>query len=398
MRVWAQFPGERVAVQGVYSQDLFDRTSTTNLGPSLWAQTYISGDLTHGKMATPSGNSAAWIKQTSGTQVNNRCIARRVNAADQYTVTNDQVISFNTNAHVADWTNASQDNPTSDDVYFRMSDDGQSYIRAALTYYKGSTGAILLAHTTSGPTGEQLLGQLSATTNTADINWQLRLVGNKFDVYMGVEPIGSIIDQQGVTINGFKGWGIGMQSGLDTFSGQSLPNEFSDVTIADAVYYGSSPLWQLLPVGDTPRVGVGAGVSQQIHPSGSVLEWDTVVEDNFGFYNSALKTALIVTEPGVYFVHASVAWATDLLGDHAATVIMVNDIPTYHMHWEFVRGDTYTPGFSQTVDVTAYLRLAENDRVGVAAAHNGAASQYTGYKKGDQITQMSRLFLTFHSA
>lgn len=401
-RVWAQFPGERIASQGVYSEDTFDRTSTTDLGSSLWSQWYqVPGS---GKMATPSGVSAAWIV---GASVDNRCIAQRINSADRYTLTNDQVITFDTNAHVADWSQASKDNPTSNDVYFRMSDDGQTYIRAALTYYKGSTGSIMLAYTTSGPTGEQLLGQLSATTNTADIAWQLRLVGNKFEAYMGVEYVGAIMDNQGVTINGYKGWGIGMTSGLSyhfgSYGGQSLPNEFSDVTIADAVYYGSSPIWQLLPMGDTPRVGLGAGVAQEIHPTGSVIEWDTVVEDNFGLYNPSLKTAIVVSDPGVYFVHASIAWSTNISGDHAATVIMVNDIPTYHMHWEFVRGYTYTPGFSQTVDVSAYIRLGENDRVGIAAAHNGASTQFTGCKKHGSysnitVTQTSRFFLTFHSA
>jgi hypothetical protein len=396
MRVWAQFPGEATANQGLYSVDDLERTSTANLGASLWAQTYIqNNDLTHGKLATPGGHSAAWIPAGSTAQ---RCIARRINSADQHTVTGDQVIIFNTNESVVDWTNSNQDNPTTNDVYFRMSDDGQTYVRAALTWYKGSTGSLLLAYTTTGPTGEQLLGQLAAQSNTPNILWQMRMIGNKFECYMGVEYVGAIVDPVGHTLTGYKGWGMGMQAGPGTFGGQDLPNEISQIGIADATYYTTSAVWQLLPVGDMPKVGVAAGYAQSINPTGSVIEWDVVQEDNFGFYSSSLKTALTISEPGIYFVHASVAWGTNLLGDHAATVLMVNDTRTPHMHWEFVRGYNYVPGFSQTVDVTAYVRLNTGDRLGVAAAHNGTAAQYTGYKKGDQITQLSRLFVAFHSA
>lgn len=393
MRVWSQFPGQQTAVQGLYSTDTLERTSATNLGPALWAQWYLSPSG-HGVMATPSGHSAAWTAQGSAA---NRCIARRINPADSQTQTDDQVISFNTNSHVADWSQANADNPNTNDAYFRMSADGQTYVRAALTWWKGQTGSIMLTYTSTGPTGEQLLGQLAAQTATPNIDWQLRLVGNKFEAYMGVEYVGAIQDPLGVTLTGYKGWGFGMQSGDGGFT-QSLPNEIADISIADATYFTSSAIWQLLPVGEMPKIGIAAGHSQSINPTGTVIEWDTVVEDNFGFYNPSIKTALIVNEPGVYFVHASIVWATSLWGDHAATVLVVNDQPTPHSHWEFVRGFDYQPGFSQTVDVSAYLRLNAGDRVGVAAAHNGASAQFTGYKKESTITQMSRFFMTFHSA
>lgn len=394
MRVWAQFPGQDTAIQGLFATDSFTRTSSANLGPTFWLQTYNT-PTGHGKMATPDGNSASWIPE--GTTPN-RCIAQRVLAADKHTDTYDQVITFNTTDHVQDWTDANPDQPTTNDAYFRMSDDGQTYVRAALTWWKGSTGTIMLIYTTTGAVGEQLLGQLPATTNTPNILWQLRLIGNKFEAYMGVDYVGAIIDNQGFVNTGFKGWGIGMQAGNSLFPQQDLPNEISQVGIADATYYTSSAIWQLLPVGDIPKVGLGTNVAQSINPTGSVIEWDSVGEDNFGYYNPALKTALVVTEPGIYFVHASIAWGNTLFGDHAATIIMINDQPTMHVHWEFLRGFDFTPGFSQTVDVSAYVRLDINDRIGVAAAHNGLDAQYTGFVKNEQVTQMSRFFLTFHSA
>ncbi|AAN16773.1 gp117 [Mycobacterium phage Bxz1] len=392
MRVWAQFPGERQAVQGLYSIDKLERTSSVDLGPTLWDQWY-QFPTGKGVMATPSGHSASWIKASADA---NRCIARRIFPADRYTQSYDQVITFTTNDHVADWTNPSADNPATNDAYFRMSDDGQSYVRAALTWWKGSTGAIMLTYTTTGPTGEVLIGQLPAQTNAANIMWQLRLVGNKFEVYRGVEHIGSILDNEGVTTLPYKGWGFGMQAG-DGGSQQSLPNEISEVGIADATYYTSNAAWQLLTAGDIPRVGLGAARAQPINPTGTMIEWTEIGEDNFDMFKLENPTHVVIKEAGIYHVHASVAWATQLRGDRAATIITVNDQPTPHMHWEFVRGQNYVPGFSQTVDVTAFLRLKEGDRVGVAAAHNGPVPQHTGAKKNAEITQVSRFFLCFQS-
>ena len=396
MRVWSQFPGVREAVQGLYSIDDLERVSTANLGPTLWKQTYLPiANLLHGKMATPDGHAAAWIEQGDEAQ---RCIAQRINPADRYTQSHDQVITFNTNDHVQDRGHANADNPNTNDVYFRMSDDGQTYVRAALTWWKGAQGALMLTYTTTGPVGEQLIGQLPAESDTPNITWQFRLVGNKFEAWMGISPIGTIQDNTNAVMTGYKGWGFGMQAGDPVAGhGQTLPNEISEVGISDAVYYTSSANWQLLPVGEVPRLCLLAGREQRINNTGSLVEWDTVMEDNFGYYRPGIKTGVTVTEPGLYHVHASIAWGTNLLGDHAGTVITINDQPTANMHWAFVRGNTYVAGFCQTVDVTCYLRLAKGDRVGVAAAHNGKQAQYTGYKKSDQITQMSRFFMCFVS-
>ena len=412
MRVWAHFAGEQTAVQGLYSTDTFNRTSATDMGP-MWEQTYVpyAGGTGHGIMHCD-GDALRW---TSQGMTYNRCIARRVNPADMHTQTDDQVIIFNTNSHVMSYTNPNPNNPAANDVYFRMSDDGQTYVRAALTWWKGAYGNLMLLYTNSGPTGEQLIGQLAAKAATPDIDWQLRLVGNTLAVYMGVEYVGEIVDPLGVTLTGYKGWGIGMQAG-DPYINfwyygwtQALPNEISEVTIADAPYFTSSAIWQLLPVGDVPRVGLGCTAPQNINPTGSLIEWGHVGEDNFGYFpldadgNPVHPTYMVVSEPGVYHVHASIAWSPHLYGDHAGTIIVVNDLPTVHSHWEFVRGDGYTAGFSQTVDVTCYLRLAGGDRVAVAAAHNGAGSQWTTYKKtpiapDHTLPQFSRFFMAFHSA
>ena len=214
---------------------------------------------------------------------------------------------------------------------------------------------------------------------------------------MGLEYMGAIIDDTDRVKTGFKGWGFGMQAG-DGGAQQDLPNQISEVGIADATYFSTSPIWQLLPVGSMPKVALLTGRAQSINPTGSLVEWDEVVEDNFGFYRAEDPSTLVISEPGVYHLHASIIWGTNIRGDHAATVIMINGQATPHMHWEFVRGNNYVPGFSQTVDVSAFLRLDGGDRLAIAAAHNGASAQFTGHKRSSQITQLSRLFMTFHSA
>ena len=398
LRVYAQFPGQDTLL-GLYSIDDFERTSANDLGSTLWDQSYDLSPSTNGKMAITDGHDAAWVRQ--GTEAN-RCVARRIKEEDQYTETIDQVITFTTTAAVADGVNADATHPTSNDIFFRMSDDKEEYVCASLQWHTTTTGKIRLFYTTTGSDGEIEIGSMNAVVNAPNVTWSGRMVGNKFEIYRGIENVGSILDDEGVTMLDNKGWGIGMRAG-DGGSVQDLPNEITKVGIADAVHYRTSPVWQLLPIGDTPRVGLAVTGEQSIHQSGSMIEWDYVEEDNFGFWNAAEKQNLVITEPGVYHVHASIVWGTDLIGDHAGTILMINNTPTPHMHWEFVRGNQYTPGFSQTVDVSAYVRLDLGDRLGVAAAHNGEDIQWTGYKKNYEVannvvTQLSRLFVTFHSA
>lgn len=398
LRVWSQFPGQDTLL-GLYSIDDFERLSSNDLGSTLWEQTYDLSPSTNGKMAITDGHDAAWVRQGNAA---NRCIARRIKTEDKYTETFDQVITFTTTAAVSDGVNAEANNPTSNDMYFRMSDDREEYVFVQLAWSTATSGVIKLYYTTGGSDAEVFLGQLPGITNAPNVTWSGRLVGNKFELYRGIESIGSILDEEGVTVLENKGWGIGMHAG-DGGSVQDLPNEVTKVGIADAVHYRTSPVWQLLPIGDTPRVALAVTGEQSIHQSGSMIEWDYVQEDNFGFWNTAEKENLVITEPGVYHVHASIVWGTDLIGDHAGTILMINNTPTPNMHWEFVRGNEHTPGFSQTVDVTGYVRLDLGDRLGVAAAHNGSDIQWTGYKKNyvvasNVVTQLSRLFVTFHSA
>lgn len=141
----------------------------------------------------------------------------------------------------------------------------------------------------------------------------------------------------------------------------------------------SAPRWVLLPGASVPICRLLQGVSQRIINTGSILEWRTEEEDTFSMFNSATSlTELTVREPGLYSIDASVAWSPDqIFGDNAYTRIMINGQPTTRVHGEFVRGNFFTPGFVQSVDLSAKVRFKANDRLSIQAAHNGFLSSYT---------------------
>lgn len=138
--------------------------------------------------------------------------------------------------------------------------------------------------------------------------------------------------------------------------------------------------WVLLPVANVPICRLLQGTEQRILSSGSTMEWRVEEEDSFGMFNAATSmTDIVIPEAGLYSIDASVAWSPDrLFGDNAYTRILINGAPTTRVHGEFVRGGgLFTPGFPQSVDVTAKVRFEKNDRLAIRASHNGALSSWT---------------------
>lgn len=142
---------------------------------------------------------------------------------------------------------------------------------------------------------------------------------------------------------------------------------------------GTENRWGLLPVASIPIVRLLQGKRQRINASGSLIEFHTEEEDTFGFFDaSSSRTDVVVTEPGLYDLSASIAWdPSEVFGDHAYTRVMINGRPTKRVHSEFIRGNLFTPGFSQTVLVTGKVRLEEGDRLSIQGSHNGAFAQWT---------------------
>lgn len=142
----------------------------------------------------------------------------------------------------------------------------------------------------------------------------------------------------------------------------------------------ASPRWVLLPIGNIPVVRLLQGTRQSIPGAGAALEFRVEEEDTFGYFNTATSLSNVtVTEPGLYEVSCSVSWdPSELFGDHAQVGLVVNGVLTKRIASEFIRGNFFTPGFSQVVDLPACnIRLAAGDTISIRVWHNGPFSQWT---------------------
>lgn len=142
----------------------------------------------------------------------------------------------------------------------------------------------------------------------------------------------------------------------------------------------TSPRWVLLPVANIPICRLLQGTEQRILSSGSTMEWRVEEEDTFDMFNATTSMSeIVIPVAGLYSIDASVTWSPDrLFGDNAYTRILLNGQPTTRVHGEFVRGGGYfTPGFPQSVDLSAKVRFAKNDRLAIRASHNGALASWT---------------------
>jgi hypothetical protein len=159
-----------------------------------------------------------------------------------------------------------------------------------------------------------------------------------------------------------------------------------------------SPSWRLLPIASYPICRLLQGVAQKITPSGSIIEWRTEEEDNFGMFSApASLTEITIPVSGLYEVATSVAWNnTDLWGDWAETVVLLNGQETYRRNFEFIRGRSiFSPGKPQTVATVGKIRYNAGDKIGVKAKHNGSSWQWTYSSTSDK--QDTRIEITYVS-
>lgn len=428
-RMWSQFSPSNVANVGMYGTDDFNRTDAADLGSALWSQTYLPIDATlnpdgtaGGILAIPDGQSAQWVMNYapygSGGKnitwppsgwpwpyVQGRCIAQRINATDRHTLTDDQVLTWEAGPVTMPWWDPWPPNPSANDIYLRMSDDKNTYCRVAFTYapavqYKKwlvlsettlPTGyphgeTILVFATTTGVTGEQLVGSLSIPHFDAFSTYQIAIQGHTLSFYIDTAFVGKVIDTQNLISTGasYRGWGIGMTVGREPTwenNNYSHPNPFNQVWINDAVYYTGSALWQLLPVGATPVLRLSQSVAHNINHAGTLVNWNVVEEDNFGFFNPAASlTNITVTETGVYDIDLSLQWGTTYYPDTGTVVVLVNGQETtvrqnVNAYTQTVNAQTLGSGakgsgakgphYSATVPCSGKLRLSQGDVVSV---------------------------------
>lgn len=380
MRVWAQFTASNVAVSGVDSTDNFNRTNPANMGTG-WSQVYTPGS--YGVMATPDGFHLSWTDSGNDPA---RCVARRVNPADMHTLTDDQIIIWKTGGTAQEyytpfWGATSPSN----DFYFRMSDDGLSYLRLVSTYNEWGQGSLTLYGTKTGPGGEQRIGSMSANTYQTNMFWIAEMIGDTLSVSYGPNltgstvPVGKIIDRYSVANKdaNYRGWGTGMvagnRQGLDAVAyGQVTPAEISQITIKDAIYYVGRPLWQLLPVAAVPIVRLRQSMSQKINAAGTFLQWGQELEDNFGFYNPASPSLITVTEPGLYHLNVAIQWNAQGVPEEGTVVACINGVETdlRNSAYQKIGTTSASAGFSQTLALSGKLRLAVNDVVSIKVKHS----------------------------
>lgn len=369
-RAYDEFNPANVINTGIQGVDTFNRTSTTNMNTTLWAQTYIVGTSpTNGVMATPNADSCSWIP---GTNVTCRCIARRINPADAITNSDDQILDMWFGDDQAMQLNSGHTSPT-DDAYLRMSTDEQSYVRFMI-----DQAGVQVFYTTTGFAGETFLGSAGrVNTLGTSIHWTFKALGRSFIIYQGGIQIAAIVDNTNATSMGssYRGWGTGMQAGAGT-STQHIPAEIAKVQIADQPFYSGGLIWQLLPIGAKPHIRAEAHFRQVVvvGEPGGICGFDSVLEDWFHrpFMNvDESQTDIVIQESGHYDVHASIAWDPDFdRFDHTMVSITVNGLDIGRKNWEFVRGNGFHPGFSQTNEIFFTSYFSAGDVLRVNARHN----------------------------
>jgi len=404
VRVWAQFTQNNIANTGLFSGDDFERSSATNMGAD-WEQVYTFND--RGVLATPDGHNLSWTDQGDDP---NRCVARRIKPADATTATDDQIIIWQTGSTPIESRLPWITTAASNDMYFRMSANGTSYLRLAFTYDEWGQGSATLWGTKTGISGERRIGTLAAErTNEAWTYWTGELIGDNLSVYVGSSFIGRIVITPGVTNkgSGYRGWGIGMVAGdrigLDGLGfGQVTPSNIASVTIRDAAYYTGTPIWQILPVGAIPSCRLRQTVAQKLAPTGTTIEWNSELEDSFNFFNRiASKTDIVMKEAGLYHIDVAIQWDPQDVPDQATVLLAINGVDTSFKQSQFIRGNLFKPGFSQTLTLAGKVRFAQNDvltvRVKYVAPNNLIDKIFSFFEEalGNDSRVQSRIDISF---
>ena len=109
---------------------------------------------------------------------------------------------------------------------------------------------------------------------------------------------------------------------------------------------GATTGWFLATLLSVPNCRLIQETPQSLGSGNNIMSWDTVLEDNNTFFNSGSPTNITVREPGLYHIDCAVQWNTN------DTVLREN---------RFQRGETFDPGFSQTLSCSGKWRFAAND-------------------------------------
>ena len=301
------------------------------------------------------------------------------------------------------------------DVYARMSEDGQSYVRVSLNFF-----TYFVFYTTSGPAGEVLIGSgvPTMTVPTTDNHqswldvesWTIKVIGDNVYVYVNY-PDSTTAGFQGQYLMGshlavlqgranrgigYRGWGYGCYATNKIDQGQGQPATLASITVQDPPVYGSEVIWQLLAIGSVPNISVQASALQPVPPtSGAILETGLTISDWPIEPFKVNQTDLVIREPGHYSVNASVAWDPAYSSfDGAMISAVLNGEDISRKSWDFMRGNGYAPGFPQTSTLSFNYYFALGDILRLRLEHNGSSTAYSYYASGSN-PQTSWLELNF---
>lgn len=142
-----------------------------------------------------------------------------------------------------------------------------------------------------------------------------------------------------------------------------------------AQYLGETvPSWHYL-LGPLPNVRLRQGTAQKLVHYGSVLEWREEIEDTYNSFDaSASPTNITIRESGLYQVECALQWDPSYVPDTAHAVFCLNGVETTVRQSQYLRGNAFQPGFSQTLTVVGKLRMVTNDIVTVKASYTAPSN------------------------
>lgn len=124
----------------------------------------------------------------------------------------------------------------------------------------------------------------------------------------------------------------------------------------------TGPNWRLTPGSPSkPCTRLRQVVPQQLTSTGTILEWDTNLEDNFSYWSSSTKTDVVIKEAGLYQIEASIAWNPSRVADEAHVALCQNTVVTEIAEHRWLYGNVFVPNFSQSLTISGKMRFAAND-------------------------------------
>jgi hypothetical protein len=121
--------------------------------------------------------------------------------------------------------------------------------------------------------------------------------------------------------------------------------------------------WHLAPMLAVPVVRLEQTVSQNLRQGGTLIQWDSILEDNNHFTSPGSLTDIVIQDAGLYHIDAAIQWSSNQSPDTCFMVVTLNGAETTLRENRFMRGDVYIPGFSQTLSASGKYRFNAGDIV-----------------------------------